>query len=212
MSVWLYDTQLGRPFEADLLRMTDCHVERLNATWVPHFHERQQLRERDEDFVLWSRGTRYLDLVTDRDDMGGYMLECVGDIQGVLVLQDERDTSRLAGEARLLTVRYVATAPWNRRLQNQPGRFGRVGTVLLTQAGADSHALGYEGRIGLHSLHGSDEFYRRLGFSDFGPDPANRGMTYFELDPAGALRLIDSANRSAAECATSESSGDPLGS
>ena len=191
MRVCLYDTQLGRPFEADLLRITDDHVARLNATWVPHFQNRQQLPERDEDFVLWSKGTRYLDLVIDRADVRGYMLQCAGDIQGVLVLQDEDEPSRLAAGARVLTVRYVATAPWNRRLQSQPGRFRRVGTLLLVQSITDSHALGHEGRIGLHSLRGSDAFYRRLGFRDFGPDPANRGMTYFELDPAGSLRLID---------------------
>jgi hypothetical protein len=208
----LYDTLLQRPSQADLLRTADDLVERLNATWAPHFQVREQQRESDKDFVLWTKGTRYLDLVTDLRDVRAYMLQCAGDIQGVLVLQDEGETSRIVEGATVLTVRYVATAPWNRPLQNRPGRFRGVGTVLLVQSVSESQALGYEGRIGLHSLQGSDGFYRRLGFRDFGPDPANRGMTYFELDPVASLRLIDWANHRAAECAMAETSCRHAGS
>jgi hypothetical protein len=51
---------------------------------------------------------------------------------------------------------------------------------LLLLARQRSVELGYGGRVGLHSLPGSEAFYRRNNVPDYGPDPAKDGLVYFE--------------------------------
>jgi hypothetical protein len=190
MRLWLFDTQADRRVEAELSAITDAHVERLNSAWVPAFHRRYQLHERDEDFLTWKTGMRYMDLLAHRVGVRGYVATHAGDVQGVLVLEGELQPSRLQTDGRLVYVRYVATAPWNRPSAGRPGRYRGVGTLLVGKAVRASLAASCDGRLGLHSLSRSDEFYRKLCFSDLGPDPANRGLTYFELTASEATRLL----------------------
>lgn len=53
--------------------------------------------------------------------------------------------------------------------------------MLLTAAIALSYEEGFKGRIGLHSLPQADAFYRRIGMTDLGPDPACQNLRYFEM-------------------------------
>lgn len=171
--------------------MTDGHVVALNATWVTEFHRRQDSSEKDQDFLMWKTGVKYVDVLTRRDGVRAYVVNFAGDVQGVLALGETAEASRLQKSERLLFVRYLAAAPWNRRGQTASrGRYRRTGTVLLGQAVLDSMAAGCVGRLGLHSLTQSDDFYRKIGFTDLGPDPAERGLRYFELSASEAARLL----------------------
>jgi hypothetical protein len=190
MRVWLFNTELGCAVEAELVPMTDAHIALLNATWVPEFHRRMELSEKDQDFLMWKTGVRYVDLLTKPEGVPGYVVCRSGDVQGVLALGETTEPSRLRKGERVLFVRYLAAAPWNRHRRTGGGRYRRTGTVLLGQAVLDSMAAGCVGRLGLHSLTASDEFYRKLGFTDLGPDPAERGLKYFELAATDAARLL----------------------
>ena len=74
---------------------------------------------------------------------------------------------------RLVYVRALATAPWNRPAITNPPTYKGVGGTLINFAIARSEELGYQGRIGLHALPGALVFYRKLrvGLLDCGPDP-----------------------------------------
>src|SRR3972149_983473 len=171
MRVWLYDTCSDRAVEADLVAMEDAHVERAGATWVPEFHRRRRLCERDEDCLVWDWPSKYHFLLAQCEHRRGYVVTCGGDLQGMLTLQEDTETSRLVRNKQVLYVRYLAAAPWNRRYAARVGRYRRTGTVLLARSVSESLAAGCEGRIGLHSLSSSNAFYRKLGFCDLGPDP-----------------------------------------
>ena len=69
-------------------------------------------------------------------------------------VRDEPATNRMEAGARVLTIRDLATARWNRRTHQEPGRYRRAGTVFMRQAVRDSLAVGHAGRVGLHSLAG----------------------------------------------------------
>jgi hypothetical protein len=182
MLVWLHDNRSQCDVEAELQPLADLHIDRANATWVPEFHRRRQLRISDQDFLVWDWPSTDKYLLA-KNTVRDYVISCAGDVEGMMILQ-EPEPSRLEVRARVIYVRYLATAPWNRPSFDQPGRYGRTGTLLLAQAVRESISLGCEGRIGLHSLSESDAFYRKLRLDDFGPDPGNRGLTYFELGPA----------------------------
>lgn len=81
----------------------------------------------------------------------------------------------------LVYVEYLEVAPWNRAELGAKPRLRGVGTVLLTAAVALSIDEGFKGRIGLHSLPQADAFYRKIGMTDLGPDPAYQNLRYFEM-------------------------------
>jgi hypothetical protein len=189
MQVWLYDNQLQRAVEAELQVLTHEHVDRANATWVPEFRSRRQMRATDQDFLVWDWPSKEKYLL-EKNTVRDYAVARGDSVEGILILQ-EPEPSRLESPNRVLYVRYLATAPWNRLRGDRPGQYSRVGTILLGQAVRESLALGCQGRLGLHSLSNSDAFYRKLQFHDLGPDPANRGLTYFELATTQATPLLD---------------------
>jgi len=90
----------------------------------------------------------------------------------------------------LVYVDYVAVAPWNRKVIQQPQRFKNLGTVMLGHAVATSITAGLDGRCGLHSLPQSEGFYRRIGMSDFGPDAGYSALRYFEFSAQAAKNFV----------------------
>ena len=80
---------------------------------------------------------------------------------------------------RLVYVNYVVTAPWNDSAFSSQPAYKLVGTNLLDGAILISRRMRMRGRIGLHSLVQSEEFYRRYGMIETGID-AETGLKYFE--------------------------------
>ncbi len=84
---------------------------------------------------------------------------------------------------RLVYISALATGPWNRPEINNHPTYRGVGRNLVNFAIARSEALGYQGRIGLHSLPRALGFYSKLtiGLLDCGPDPeVPDNLVYFE--------------------------------
>jgi hypothetical protein len=189
MQIWLYDNLLKCPVAAELQSLAEEQIDSANATWVPEFHRRRQMRASDQDFLVWDWPSKEKYLLA-KNTVRDYAVIRGDRVEGLMILQ-EPEPSRLDPQRPVLYVRYLATAPWNRPFRDQPGRFRHVGTVLIGQAVCESRTLGCGGGIGLHSLSGSDAFYRKLGFHEFGPDPANRGLTYFELAAAESAHILE---------------------
>lgn len=81
----------------------------------------------------------------------------------------------------LVYIDYLEVAPWNRPDLGAPPRLKGVGTALLSAAVALSYDEDFKGRLGLHSLPQADAFYRKIGMTDLGPDPAYQNLRYFEM-------------------------------
>ena len=82
----------------------------------------------------------------------------------------------------LVYVEAIATAPWNRSDIEQPPWLKQVGTLLLLFARQRSVDLGYDGRVGLHSLPGAEGFYHRQQMPEHGLDPEKDDLVYFEYN------------------------------
>lgn len=122
----------------------------------------------------------------------GFSVVAQGVTQGLTQL-DLTKAGREPSQVRkpLVYVDYLEVAPWNRPDLEQTPRLKGVGTVLLTAAVALSEQEGFKGRIGLHSLPQADDFYRKQGMVDLGPDPAYRGLRYFEMTDAIARKFLE---------------------
>jgi hypothetical protein len=113
------------------------------------------------------------------------------EMQGMMVLRADAGPARHPDNRgkTLAYVEYLSVAPWNLPLPKHPPRYRGGGTALLLAAIKTSIVLGYDGRLALHSLPQSEQFYNRLGFADLGLDPDYHSLRYFELGEDQAALL-----------------------
>uniref|UniRef100_A0A8T6QJ72 GNAT family N-acetyltransferase n=1 Tax=Lyngbya confervoides BDU141951 TaxID=1574623 RepID=A0A8T6QJ72_9CYAN len=137
------------------------------------------LRETQQPDADWNWAYKLQLAVNDeRYEVYGMELEAL--LQGVILLETQWHRSWLPQRFPLVYVEYLASAPWNRRLIEDPPYLVGVGRALLLFARQRSLELGYGGRVGLHSLPGAEAFYHRYQMPDYGPDPDKGGLVYFE--------------------------------
>lgn len=114
-----------------------------------------------------------------------YAIEVDSLTQGLMFLETRWHRSQLPQRYSLVYVEALATAPWNRRYLEDPPYLQGVGRTLLLFARQRSLELGYAGRVGLHALPGSEEFYRCNQMAEYGADSDKEGLVYFEY---GSIR------------------------
>lgn len=122
----------------------------------------------------------------------GFSIVAQGVTQGlaqVNLTKSARESSQ-AGKP-LVYVEYVEVAPWNRPELGATPRLRGLGSALMMAAIVLSEEEGFKGRIGLHSLPQADDFYRRCGMTDLGPDPAYQNLRYFEMTAEQARAFLD---------------------
>ncbi len=117
-------------------------------------------------------------------------VECDGQMQGLMLLQTAGVFSRIPGQANIgiMYVFFIATAPWNSPSVVVNPRYRFVGSVLIAAAIKISLDLGFKGRIGLHSLPQSEDWYAR-NMTDLGID-LKKNFRYFEMTPEQAEEFI----------------------
>jgi hypothetical protein len=121
-----------------------------------------------------------------------YAVECNGQTQGLMLTGV--DFARLPAQRgrELVYVELIATAPWNRRKLVTDPRYKGVGIALIGTAITKSVELGFNGRIGLHSLRQSETWYQGIEeLTDVEYD-AVRKMRYFEMTEANATAFFSS--------------------
>jgi hypothetical protein len=120
-----------------------------------------------------------------------FSVECAGQTQG-LMLVNLAKFARVAPATNreLAYVELVATAPWNRPKFVPTPKYKGVGQVLIATAISLSADQGFKGRIGLHSLPQSVEWYvETRAFTDCGFD-ADKKMRYFEMTESQAAAFL----------------------
>lgn len=187
----LRETESGNGVPCQIARMTFIEIAAAQFSWGREFQRRHAKRVHDDDSLIWTRG--FLANTPSTGDRGltGYVIAAAGDVQGMIVIDEDLRSSKIQPPMALAYVRYLATAPWNRRCDEYLGRYCGVGRLLVVQAIVESITLGTFGRVGLHSFVGASTFYERLGFANLGVDPVERGMLYFELLPNAAHSLLN---------------------
>lgn len=187
---WLFDEIDGRITTCELTLLTSDHLRRAKQSWVPEFCRRRFNGVIDEDAILWNRGFVIDDSSRGDTRLRGFAIDAENEVQGVVILDESLRANPFESGSECIYVRYLATAPWNRPLRRQLGRFRRVGRLLTARAVLESIARGGGGRIGLHAFRDAGTFYERLGFLSRGFDPNCRGMIFFDLPCSEVEELL----------------------
>jgi len=141
----------------------------------------------------WTRKEAELKLLAVRF----YGIACAGKLQGLMKIETVAHTCRLPEQQGkpLVYIDYLEVAPWNiEKLMTalgKPQRFGAVGSRLLESAVRLSLEEGFHGRVGLHSLPGSEGFYvNGCGMTPVGRDPHKENLLWCEFTPEQAERYL----------------------
>jgi hypothetical protein len=180
-SISLEDGQTGLPIEAEIVTLTTSHVVDYEESWMPLL---RAARTQDAESFNWRLKQEW---TVRSPGMEGYALTVNGINQGMILIETQRRWSRF-GRSRLVYVESVASAPWNRKLLQQPPHLKNVGRSLLSHARQRSLALGYQGSVGLHSFPESVRFYEELGLTRWEPGTddmvdESEDLPYFEYMP-----------------------------
>jgi hypothetical protein len=136
----------------------------------------------------WSRKAHLLAYMTTI----GWAIECNAKWQGVALADTSSHFSLLESDRGkpLLYLDYIESAPWNwHNVAGQVGIYAGVGAILFRRALRHSYDLGFNGRIGLHSLPRAESFYEKAcGMTRVFIDHKKEGLTYFELSRDEARR------------------------
>ncbi len=137
----------------------------------------------------WSKKAQMLDLLAYRC-MG---IECEGHFQGLMMVSTLAVKGRLASQLGkpVLYIEFLENAPWNLRSLAGKPQFIGVGIRLLEAAIEFSDNEGFGGRIGLHSLPQSENYYRKY-MTALGLDAKqSQGLRYFEMSTEQVLHFIE---------------------
>ncbi len=137
----------------------------------------------------WSWNDKFLKLSTPNYER--FALECELITQGFIILELDSYRSRLDPPKNLVYVDYLTVAPWNSRSLEAVVMYKGVGSILLKFAIERSFDLGYQGRLGLHSLPSAEKFYQKLKMIDFGYDLNKEKLKYFELSSDQANNILN---------------------
>ncbi|NEQ64383.1 MAG: hypothetical protein F6K21_02575 [Symploca sp. SIO2D2] len=164
--------------DAILTEVTEKHLQDTKTIWEPLLLGSRQ----EDEYWDWVGKSRRAKLLPG-DEL--YAIECEGLTQGLVMLDVLKKRCQIESQLRrrLVYIRALATAPWNRPAITNPPTYKGIGGTMIDFAIARSYELGYQGRIGLHALPGALGFYRKLrvGLLNCGPDPEEPdNLVYFE--------------------------------
>lgn len=175
-TVQLIQGQDGVPVEARIVELAQKHVDDYENFW------REQLGLFLAEDKYWDWLFK-LQFTSSQENHESYALECLGLTQGLMMVETQLHGSRAVVGKRLVYIEAITSAPWNRKEIQRLPRFQGVGAVLLRYARLRSVELGYEGRVGLHSLSLAERFYEKQGMFNYGPEEDYDNLTYFEYGP-----------------------------
>jgi GNAT superfamily N-acetyltransferase len=115
-----------------------------------------------------------------------------GEIHGLCSFK--HPVTALLGETqRLLYVERLAAAPWNRPAAKPTRKALGCGASMLRYALRRSVELGFDGRLGLHSLNdpSTHGFYEKLGMAHLGENLIDgENLRYYEFDEEGGYAAL----------------------
>jgi hypothetical protein len=164
--------EFGEIIQAQLSLMKERHLQDFEIIW------RETLLNLGQDDAVWNWAMKKRLSLDERFE--AYAIEYDKLTQGLIWLETQWHRSWLVPDSHLVYVEALAVAPWNRRDLQYPPYLKGTGNALMLFARKRSLALGYQGRVGLHSLPTSETFYHRQNMSDYGEDPEKDNLRYFE--------------------------------
>lgn len=205
--VTIIDDKTGKHVEAEVFdEVTVDHFLETQQDWRPIvLRAARELSARGARELMpqhfhWDWTSKAPQLEVLANTFFGINLE--GKLQGLMKVETvgEHCRCRLPEQdgKSLVYVDYLEVAPWNLKplaeaLGKKP-RFKAVGTRLIEAAVRKSVEEECKGRVGLHSLPMSEQFYLRVcGMTAVGRDVAKQNLLWLEYTPEQASRFLSGA-------------------
>ena len=194
--VSLLHTERDEAVDAELWdAITDKNLADWEAEWIPElFKIIQTLHRQGVERQLWPQSRHWnwrekLKAIEAQLANQSFSVVCDGMTQAMMIT-DQTRRAKIASQKddHLVYVEFLEAAPWNRKeLHGQQPRYKGSGSILVHAAIALSKMEGFKGRIGLHSLPQSNDFYANsCGMTDLGQDATYQNLRYFEMTPEQA--------------------------
>lgn len=182
LNVKLFQVSASQFVEATLKELAQNHVDDFEAYWKSSLKELAQ----EDKFWDWAFKKR---AATSYGNYECYAVEVEERTQGLMMIETQWHQSFITPGQPLVYVEALSVAPWNRAQRQGAPALKRVGSSLLAFSQTRSEALGYEGRVGLHSLPGAEGFYESRNMMRFEAEPDafiddESPLTYFEYLPS----------------------------
>ncbi len=157
--VLLLNRNTGQYEDADLF----CGFDEANLSdYVAHWKPIHQQNKAEDGHWDWSEKAAIVAANPLIHDI--FVLECGGRTQGFMITckGGEKCISRHPEHKRavMIYIERIATAPWNRPELVKNPTYKGAGRMLLGAAVSQSIEEEMCGRVGLHSLPGSEQFYQ----------------------------------------------------
>ena len=121
-----------------------------------------------------------------------FAIEASGTTQGLMLVNLVKQAQLPEQRGReLVYIELVASAPWNRPRFVASPKYKGVGRLLVATAVSWSDELGFNGRIGLHSLPQSESWYRDEAKFAAGGYDETKSMHYFEFTAELAHAFVE---------------------
>jgi len=199
--VWLTNRSTKEVVDAELWHgIVDKNLADWEAEWIPDLQRRLKLLNQQKvERRFWPQSRHWdwrdkLREIERRLANLSFALVADGMTQAMMTI-DLTKRARLTDHEgqHLVYIDFLEAAPWNRNdLAEEPAKFSGSGSILINAAIQQSILEGFKGRIGLHSLPQSNNFYANAcGMTDLGQDTNYENLRYFELDPDSARSFIE---------------------
>lgn len=198
--IFLLDNHAGAVVEAELWdAITEKNLADWEADWIPHLFELlKSLKQKGVERRLWpqSRHWHWSDKVKAIEGKLSnqcFSVVCDDNTQAMMTTDLLRRAQLdIQKNSHLVYVDYIEVAPWNRgELIGRSPKYSGAGSILIRAAIELSKQEGFRGRIGLHSLPQSNDFYaNKVGMTDLGSDENYQNLRYFEMTPEQADEFV----------------------
>ena len=198
-SVFLLDNQSGRMVDAELWdAITEKNLADWEADWIPELFEiMKALNQKGVERHLWPQSRHWhwsdkVKAIEGRLSNQCFSIVCDNTTQAMMITDlTRRAQLDVQKNSHLVYVEFLETAPWNRAgLIGKQSRYSGAGSILTRTAIELSKQEGFCGRIGLHSLPQSNDFYAKAGMTDLGVDANYQNLRYFEMTPEQADEFV----------------------
>jgi hypothetical protein len=199
----LFNTERNAAEDAELWdAITEQQLIDWEGEWLPElFKALQRLKRAGVERRHWPQSRhwdwrRKTEAIHGMLAHAGFSVVAGGVTQGMMIADKTTKRCRIEQQKgkHLVYLDYVENAPWNRKeLLYDPPKYRGIGSILVRTAIELSKEEEFKGRIGLHSLPQSNNFYANTcGMTDLGidPDPSYSPMRYFEMTPEQAEAFI----------------------
>jgi hypothetical protein len=194
-TIELIDNANGLTVPAELVEdPADDFIETTAEMWFTY----KKLRHPFSEHHHWDWKWKLEDAKNRDDFFKCYGVVCDTKPQGLLLMfygSQYKARLPIQNGKSLIYIAYIESAPWNLTEYTKQRQYSGIGSILLGAAQQFSNRIGFDGRIGLHSLPDTESFYERECNMIKIQQNDDDGLVYYEMTPQISRAFLQQLQR-----------------